>query len=353
MSPPLTRALLDWYDVQARVMPWRTTPGPYRTWISEIMLQQTRVETVVDYFERFTARFPTVEALAAAPEEEVLSIWAGLGYYSRARNLHRAAKAIVELGAFPSDRRGWQALPGIGPYTAGAITSIALGQVEPAVDGNIERVISRLFAFDALPKSPAGRRAIDAAVRSLLPADRPGDFNQALMDIGATICKPRVAACADCPMAFECKALEQDRTLTLPTKAPRRRQKRTPAVAAVLSRGGRLLLVRRPSAGLLGGLWGLPSERLGAEESAQAVLVRLLRERLGVEEASFVPLGQVEHQFTHLRWQATLFQVETEDDVSIAHYTDCAWVEQGQRSNYALSTLALKTLAVIDAARDA
>ena len=350
MSSLLTRALLEWYDAQARVMPWRSIPGPYRTWISEIMLQQTQVETVIGYFERFMARFPTVDSLAAGREDDVLSLWAGLGYYSRARNLHRAAKEIVALGAFPVDRAGWQALPGIGPYTAGAITSIALGQPEPAVDGNIERVISRLFVFEALPKSSAGKRAIEAAVRDLMPTDRPGDFNQALMDIGATVCRPRVAACGDCPLAFGCKARDQNRALSLPTKAPRKRQKRTPAVAAAWVRDDCLLLVRRPSTGLLGGLWGLPSVRLTTGESHRVGLTRLLRERLGVEAEAFSALGEVQHQFTHLAWKARLFRIETSDSLSLTHYTDSAWVRPSRREDYALSTLAVKTLALFDRA---
>ncbi|MEC8422612.1 MAG: A/G-specific adenine glycosylase, partial [Myxococcota bacterium] len=198
---PLSRDLLAWYDAHRRILPWRDDgAGPYRTWISEVMLQQTRVETVKPYFARWMERFPTVEDLAAAPQDEVLAMWSGLGYYSRARNIHRAAQMVVEAGTFPTDLASVRALPGVGEYIAGAIASIALGLDEPAVDGNLERVLSRVHAHRG------GRRAITAIARTLLPSGRAGDWNQALMDVGSGFCIPKAPRCPDCPLQRHCIA---------------------------------------------------------------------------------------------------------------------------------------------------
>ncbi len=259
---PATAHLLAWYDAAARALPWRALPGapppdPYRVWLSEIMLQQTTVAAAGPYFERFLALWPTVEALAAADEADVMREWAGLGYYARARNLCAAARAVAAAGAFPTSAAGLRALPGVGPYTAAAIAAIAFGEPAVVIDANIERVTSRLFALpDALP---AGRPALEAALRPLVPTDRPGDFAQALMDLGATICTPRSPRCLLCPLAPDCIARRSGNPQAFPVKAPKRPRPLKRGTAWWIEHAGEVALVRRPPRGLLGGMLALPS----------------------------------------------------------------------------------------------
>ncbi len=282
--PPETKlpdaaALLRWYDRHRRRMPWRALPGeppdPYRVWLSEIMLQQTTVTAVKPYFERFLSRFPTVEALAAAGQEEVMEAWAGLGYYARARNLHACARRVADMGGFPSDVEGLRALPGIGAYTAAAVAAIAFGRPVVPVDGNVERVASRVFAItDPLP----GSRPQVAAAAARLGADptaqsRPSDFAQALFDLGATICTPANPACALCPWQEGCAARRLGIAPELPRKSPKAvRPLRHGAHFWLQDREGRVLLRRRPPSGLLGGMLVLPgtpwrAEAWGREEA--------------------------------------------------------------------------------------
>jgi A/G-specific adenine glycosylase len=260
---PTAAALLDWYDRHRRVLPWRVLPGekadPYRVWLSEIMLQQTTVQAVKPYFEAFTLRWPCVAQLAAAPVEEIMKMWAGLGYYSRARNLHACAQAVVERfdGRFPADEADLRSLPGIGAYTAAAISSIAFDRRAVVVDGNVERVIARLFVVDeALPGArPAIRRHAD----SITPHERPGDFAQAMMDLGATICTPRNPACALCPFLGSCLAQKQGAPETWPRKAAKSAKTTRYGAAFVAVRPDGALLVRtRPPKGLLGGMTEVP-----------------------------------------------------------------------------------------------
>ena len=256
--------LLDWYDRHRRVLPWRALPGeaadPYRVWLSEIMLQQTTVATVGDYFRRFVARWPSVEALAAAPVDEVLSAWAGLGYYARARNLHACAVAVVERhgGAFPADEAALLALPGIGAYTAGAIRAIAFDQPASAVDGNVERVIARLHAIET--PLPDAKAEIKVRAARLVPERRAGDYAQAMMDLGATVCTPRNPSCVICPLVAGCEARKRGIAEDLPRRAPKAEKPTRRGLAFVLSRrDGAILLRKRPSSGLLGGMDEVPS----------------------------------------------------------------------------------------------
>jgi A/G-specific adenine glycosylase len=270
LSPPvapataaaLRRALLAWYDRTRRELPWRGTQSkvdPYRTWIAEVMLQQTQVAIALPYWLRFVERFPTLAALAAAREEDVLAVWSGLGYYARARRMVPAARlALARHGGLPSSVEELRGLPGFGPYTAGAVASIAFGVRTPAVDGNVTRVLSRLFLLDGDPRAPAARRRVEAIAAALLPEERPGDLNQALMDLGATVCRKPSPACSRCPVAARCRALAAGRAAEVPP--PRRRAARRPMLLlrALDARAGRVLLVRRPAGGLWGGLWDLP-----------------------------------------------------------------------------------------------
>ncbi len=261
-------ALLDWYDRQARILPWRvgpaerragTRPDPYRVWLSEVMLQQTTVAAVRDYFRRFTERWPDVGALAAAEDGEVMAEWAGLGYYARARNLLKCARAVAadHGGRFPESREGLLALPGIGPYTAAAIAAIAHDEPATVVDGNVERVIARLFAVET--PLPAAKPELTALAARLTPAGRPGDHAQAMMDLGATICTPRAPACDICPLRPACKAERRGIAADLPRKAPKKARPVRRGIAYVGRRAdGAVLLERRPDKGLLGGMLGWP-----------------------------------------------------------------------------------------------
>ncbi|MCA3254194.1 MAG: A/G-specific adenine glycosylase, partial [Alphaproteobacteria bacterium] len=255
--------LLGWYDRAARVLPWRTPPGsnvaadPYRVWLSEVMLQQTTVAAVIPYFERFTARWPTVEALAAADDAELMAAWAGLGYYARARNLLACARAVAAAGGFPDSEDGLRALPGVGPYTAAAIAAIAFDRPAAVVDGNIERVISRVFAI-ATPL-PAAKPEIRTRVAEVTPTLRPGDFAQAMMDLGATVCTPRRPRCDDCPLASVCAAKAAGTPEAFPVKAAKRARPTKLGTVYWLEAAGSVLLVTRPARGLLGGMAALPT----------------------------------------------------------------------------------------------
>lgn len=260
------RRLLVWFDRHRRDLPWRLTKDPYRVWISEMMLQQTQVATALPYYEKFLAAFPTVRRLAAAKLDDVLRHWAGLGYYARARNMHRTAKMIVEElgGKFPSNREGLLKLPGIGPYSAAAIASIVYDEPAAVVDGNVIRVISRLFGVRKDVTSIDGKRAITGWADALIPTKRCGDFNQAMMELGATVCLPGNAArCDDCPLNGNCRALAAGAVARLPLKRKRIKVTNEVHVVAAVRRGRRWLAVQRPQNGLWGGLWELPTAVAG------------------------------------------------------------------------------------------
>lgn len=295
--------LLEWYRRSQRRLPWRGSRNPYAIWVAEIMLQQTRVETVIPYFERWMAQFPSLAHLAQASEQQVLTAWEGLGYYSRARNLHRAAKMVVEQfgGSLPDTLEGLMRLPGIGRYTAGAIAAIAFGQDEIALDGNLRRVISRLFDVALPARSSQGERRIAGLLRAHLPVGQAEDFNQALMDLGATLCTPRRPRCAECPLSDICRAralgIQEQRPL-LPRRAP---VPHITVAAAVIQRGSQVLITRRPSNGLLGGLWEFPGGKQEAGETLPDCLLREIREELGVEIAVGSPLGVYQHAYSHFK----------------------------------------------------
>ncbi|GAB5375135.1 MAG: A/G-specific adenine glycosylase [Acuticoccus sp.] len=299
------RALLAWYDRHRRTMPWRVTDGradPYRVWLSEVMLQQTTVAAVVPYFEHFTARWPTVEALAAADEREVMTAWAGLGYYARARNLIACARAVAAAGArFPETAAGLRALPGIGAYTSAAIAAIAFGESVPVVDGNVERVVARLVRLDVPPKRAAARVA--EVVAAMLPADRSGDFAQAMMDLGATICTPRKPVCGFCPMRPGCAAGMTGRAEAFPVKAPKRARAQWQGVVfAPFRPDGSCLFRIRPAKGLLGGmpeLFGSGWGEAPAEPLAFAPFAATWREA-----------GSVTHGFTHAELTLRVFRAD-------------------------------------------
>lgn len=296
--------LLAWFAVEQRDLPWRESRDPYRVWISEAMLQQTRVDVVVPYYQRFLERFPNVEALASASVDDVLAHWSGLGYYRRARTLHAAAREIIARhgGVFPRSRAHLVELPGIGPYTAGAVASIAYDEVEPLVDGNVARVFARLFALDAAPESKAFRDSTWAiADRMVKASGSPGAWNQALMELGATLCTPRDPGCTRCPVQASCLALAEGRVAELPRPKVRRAQVDVELLVFVVREHGRILCEERPADGRMAGMWQVPTiEPSGAE------LVAPARLRSGLHLAEFEPLGELRHSITHHKIRARI-----------------------------------------------
>jgi A/G-specific adenine glycosylase len=283
MTSNLSHRLLEWYDLNAREMPWRGVGDPYAIWISEIMLQQTQVDTVVSYYLRWMARFPTLKSLASAAEQDVLQLWEGLGYYSRARNLLKAARQVMEhyQGQLPSQRHELESLPGIGPYTAGAIASIAFGLDEATLDGNIRRVMARLFNVTLPARSPEGEKLLWKLAAEHLPAGRAGDYNQALMDLGATVCTPQNPLCLFCPLMSFCQANALGVQAERPIMPVRPVIPHYIVTAAVIkNETGEVLITRRPPNGLLGGMWEFPGGKLEAGEDFATGLKREISEEL-------------------------------------------------------------------------
>ena len=302
----LRQALLAWFDAHARAFPWRQNRNPYRIWVSEVMLQQTQASTVVPYFNRFIARFPAVESLAAAPVAEVLKAWEGLGYYRRAHNLHKAAQIIVAEhgGVVPNEQRALLSLPGIGRYTAGAIRSIAFDQPAPVLDGNIKRVISRLDDLEANIDEAATQRRLWTRAAELVDPQRPGDFNEALMELGAAICLPRNPACHLCPVQDLCLARQRGTQYERPIRNPRRRIPHYDVAAGIVwhaSQPDQFLIAQRPEKGMLGGLWEFPGGKQEPNETLPETLKRELCEELGIEVEVREPLVSIDHAFTHFR----------------------------------------------------
>ena len=299
--------LLEWFRDNARKLPWRDDPTPYHVWLSEIMLQQTRVAAVLDYYRRFLEEAPDVPALAALPQERLMKLWQGLGYYSRARNLQKAAKIIVEEygGVFPSDYQAVRALPGVGDYTAGAVCSIAFGQAVPAVDGNVLRVYARVCGNGGDITTPQMKKKVTQDLEEVIPINAAGAFNQALMELGATVCLSNGAPlCERCPAKEFCAALVQERISELPVKAPKKPRRVEERTVWLIFRGNSVALRRRPGRGLLAGLWEFPNEPGNGP----------LPGDWGIEVRSNEYAGQAKHIFTHIEWPMTLQKVEAGTD---------------------------------------
>jgi A/G-specific adenine glycosylase len=323
----LSEKLLTWYAEHGRDLPWRRINDPYAIWVSEIMLQQTRVDTVLPYYKRFMARFPNPAALAEAPLEEVLIVWEGLGYYARARHLHRAARIIVERydRHLPPSEQELNALPGIGRYTADALRAIAFDQNTLALEGNLRRVLTRLFDLHLDPRRPEGERELRRRGMSILPSGRASEFNQALMDLGALICTPRSPACHACPLAVDCLALRNGTQEELPFRQPKRPLPHRQAVAAVLHENEYFLITRRPEEGLLGGLWGFPGGFIEDGESNHLALSRVVKELLGLEIEINFPLPPLDHAYTHFRATLQPFTCQARSS-DIRERGDVRWV---------------------------
>lgn len=338
--------LLAWYDRHRRTLPWRAPPGatadPYRVWLSEIMLQQTTVATVGDYFHRFIERWPTIEALADAPIDDVLSAWAGLGYYARARNLHACARAVAEQhdGRFPEDEAGLLALPGIGRYTAAAIRAIAFDQPASAVDGNVERVITRLRAIET--PLPDAKIEISARAAELVPRRRAGDYAQAMMDLGATVCTPRSPRCVICPIVADCRARKRGLAEELPRRAPKAAKPTRRGLAFVLARrDGAILLRKRPAKGLLGGMDEVPSSawREGRFVADQALAEAPVPARWQILD------GLVRHTFTHFHLELTVARATATTERLAKLAPGASWCTIDRMTERALPSVMRKVIA--------
>jgi A/G-specific adenine glycosylase len=326
--PEFSRYLLEWYEANHRDLPWRGETDSYKIWVSEIMLQQTRIETVIPYYQRWIQRFPNLPDLAQADEQAVLRAWEGLGYYSRARNLHRAARLVMQNhhGKLPADVRQLQQLPGIGRYTAGAIASIAFGIDAPALDGNIKRVLARVFNMPLPIDSPQGLKTLWQLADDHLPPGRAGDHNQALMDLGAVLCTPRKPACAMCPLKEICQAVRLGMQEQLPVKKASAAVPQIEVTAAVILQNGKVLITRRPSKGLLGGLWEFPGGKREDGESLADCLQRELREELAIETSIGEPFGEYKHAYTHFRVRLFAFHCTiTQGEPQLLHASQLQW----------------------------
>ena len=336
----LSSKLLAWYHANKRTLPWRGHPSAYAVWVSEIMLQQTRVEAVIPYFEKWMRLFPNVQALANASERDVLNAWEGLGYYSRARNLHKAAKIVAERydGAIPRDPEELRALPGIGRYTLGAIASIAFGIDIPALDGNIKRVYARIFDIAEPVDTSIGEKMLWELAEKNLPGGYAGDYNQALMDLGATICIPKNPRCLICPVMKLCQARQNGTQNQRPVKTPKKEVPHYVHAAAVIVERKKVLLAQRPSQGLLGGMWEFPNGRVDGDPAAGLAKALKTGYKLGVRLKRGKPkeIGAVEHGYSHFGVTVHVFPCEL---TSLPRETNLKWVSLNKLNAYPMGKI--------------
>jgi len=338
MPKAFSTRLLAWYAVHQRRLPWRGARDPYRIWVSEIMLQQTQVDTVIPYYRRWCKRFPTIRALAAAPQEAVLRLWEGLGYYARARNLHRAAQQIVHehAGRIPRTGAELRLLPGIGRYTAAAIASIAFGVDAAVLDGNVKRVLARVFDFREDIKSARGEKKLWALAESLVPAGQAGDYNQAIMDLGATICTPLAPNCRACPVRTLCTAYKLGVQLERPVTRKRSPIPSKVLAAGVIRKNGRVLIRQRSANGLLGGLWSFPSGPPKNRQDLAGALSRAINEELGMKIDVGRQVQTIMHTFSHFQLMLHVFDCRWQSGRlrSASGATRCKWVRVSELSDY-------------------
>ncbi|MGM0401134.1 MAG: A/G-specific adenine glycosylase [Chloroflexota bacterium] len=342
----ITQKLLAWYEKNRRDLPWRRTRDPYAIWVAEVMLQQTQVNTVKGYYERFLQCFPTVRALAETDLDDVLALWQGLGYYARARHLHKAARIVSQEhgGTLPKELAALRNLPGIGPYTSAAIASIAFDQDVPALDANVVRVLCRLFNYGNDPRKAAGKRALRHYAEALLPPGRAGEYNQAMMELGATLCT-KAPDCEACPLCSFCKAYAKGLQTMRPISRRRQEVPHRTFVSALVERAGRLLVVRRVPEGLLGGLWELPGGPVKEGETPQAALKRHLREGLGLETTVGPRLGVVEHAYSHFSLSVQVYESAVEGEPQPkGTWDDAHWLDPEEREDFGFTGITVKTL---------
>lgn len=307
--PKLQRHLIDWYQKYKRDLPWRKTKDPYAIWVSEVMLQQTQVATVIPYYDRFLTHFPNVKKLAEADQQRVLKIWEGLGYYARARNFHRAAGMVCELhgGKIPADWKLFHELPGVGDYIAAAVLSIAFDQPHAVVDGNVKRVFARCMQIEAPINATRSHAEFKSVAEAVLDHSCAGDFNQAVMELGAIVCTPRQPACSECPLASLCLAKANNRTARYPRRIARRKTPSYRIAVGVVIKNNRLLITRRSPDGLLGGLWEFPGGKIKKGETAKKAVVREIKEEVNLTVVAEKRLTRVKHAYTHFKIEMDVF----------------------------------------------
>ena len=346
--------LLAWYAVHRRDLPWRSDPAPYRVWISEVMLQQTQVATVQPYFVRFMERFPTVATLAAADLQDLLMVWEGLGYYSRARNLHRAAGILAEQfhGELPRTAEQLRQLPGIGPYIAAAIASIAFGEPVPAVDGNVLRVLARFRGASDDIRRPRTREEMAAWLAPAMADADPSAFTQAFMELGALVCRPRHPDCAGCPLRPDCSAFAEGRTDELPVKSSRPPVPHHRVAVGLVWAGEKVLICRRAPGQMLGGLWEFPGGRLEPGETLEETVVREIREETGLAVGVTGELCMVRHAYSHFRVTITAFHCElVSDDLAVGEGRPALWVKPEELDRFPFPKANRRIIAALREAR--
>jgi len=348
----IRRTLLSWFEGAARTLPWRSDPRPWRVWVSEIMLQQTRVDTVIPYFERFMTRFPTVDSLAEAPLDDVLALWSGLGYYSRARNLHRGASEVMTEhgGVIPGTVEGLRSLTGIGRYTAGAIASIAFDRPAPILDGNVIRVLSRLFDLEADVGEAGTQRILWAWAELLVDPESPSHFNQGMMELGALVCSPREPSCGECPWEERCLARVRSTLADRPVKTRKTRTKKVAMVSVVVrDLEGAVLLARRPEKGLFGGMWETPGEEVMENRPSP---LDVLHEQMALTAEVVGGPGKVKHVLSHRTLDIAVFAcrvAEVAPPVDPQDHTDARWLMPDELDAIGVGSLTRKVLAAAEA----
>ncbi len=328
--------LLSWYRTNGRDLPWRRTTDMYHIWVSEIMLQQTQVNTVIPYYKRFLELFPTIKDLAAATEQEVLKCWEGLGYYSRVRNLHKAAKKVMQQhdGIIPDTVEGFSSLPGIGPYTLAAVLSISRGTALPVVDGNVLRVYTRLYGMGDDITKDAVKKKIRRELETAIPGENPADFNQAVMEIGALVCLPRNPTCTECPFNSKCRALKEGKVTELPFKPKRKQTPLYHVSIGIIFDGKKFFIQKRASEGHLGGLWEFPGGKWEKNETAQQALQRECLEELGRGVDILEALPVVKHVYSHFKIEIHPFICKASDEVTSHEGRESRWISLEQLDDY-------------------
>ncbi len=342
--------LLQWFAMHQRRMPWRDSPDPYRVWVSEVMLQQTQVDTVIPYFERFIARFPTVHALAAADQQTILKIWEGLGYYSRARNLHRAAKLLCERfgGRLPRTYDALQEIPGIGPYIAAAIVSIAFGKPVPVVDGNVLRVFARFWKIEEDIRDAKTRVTLFEKLTPIIARRDPSNFNQAMMELGALVCAPKSPKCRECPLQEDCVAFATHRTAELPFKSKKAPVPHYNIAVGVVWHDGKVLIGRRKETQMLGGLWEFPGGKMKVGETAKTAVVREVRKETGLKVRVLHEYYTVKHAYTHFKITLHAYACERISGTARPHANEALrWVDPEALSGYPFPTANKKVITCI------
>lgn len=348
-SKHLTRNLLEWYDQTKRQMPWRDQGDPYRVWLSEIMLQQTQVTTVIDYYQRWLKRFPSIKHVASASIDEVLKYWEGLGYYSRARNFHQSCQQIInDGGQIPKGLKEFESLRGVGPYIAAAVQSIAFNIPVSVVDGNVNRVVSRLNTYKEPPLK--NKKAIKSFMDQILDQDRPGDFNQAMMDLGRYICKPQNPLCDECPIRVSCKAHKISAQSTYPIKTKKKARPHYDVAVGIIWDDHKLLITKRKEDGLLGGLWEFPGGKMKKKESALKAIRREIKEELSIKIQTKKIITIVDHHYSH--FSVTINAIHclyNGGAIKLDGPTDYKWIDPSKLSLYAFPKASTKLFKSIGA----